>query len=153
MGRCQNINIHRNLEEVDSTLHGWLWAIVVEIVSEVKVTQLCLTLWDPNDHTVRGILQARILESVAFPFSRGFSQPRDQTEVSRIAGGFFISWTTKSSNFIVQYFLDYSWHFAYPHTLKNHLKFLTKIMLGVWLGLCWIYRSKNWLLHNIESFN
>ena len=40
--------------------------------------------------SVHGILQARILEWVAVPFSRGSSQPRDQTQVSRIAGGFFI---------------------------------------------------------------
>ena len=38
--------------------------------------------------TVYGILQARILEWVAVPFSRGSSQPRDQTQVSHIAGGF-----------------------------------------------------------------
>ena len=38
------------------------------------------------DYTVHGILQARILEWVAFPFSRGSSQPRDQTQVSNIAG-------------------------------------------------------------------
>ena len=37
----------------------------------VKVTQSCLTLCDPTDYTVHGILQARILEWVAFPFSRG----------------------------------------------------------------------------------
>ena len=41
--------------------------------------------------TVHGILQARILESIAFPFSRGSSQPRDQTQVSRIAARFFTS--------------------------------------------------------------
>ena len=40
------------------------------------------------DHTVHGILQARILEWVAFPFSRGSSWPRDQTSVSCFAGGF-----------------------------------------------------------------
>ena len=57
----------------------------------VKVAQLCLTLCNPRDYTVHGILQARILESVAFPFSRGSSQPRDQTQDSRIAGGFFTS--------------------------------------------------------------
>ena len=45
---------------------------------KVKVTQLCLTLCDPMDYTVHGILQARILEWVAFLFSRGSSQPRDQ---------------------------------------------------------------------------
>ena len=42
-----------------------------------KVTQSCLTLCDPMDYTVHGVLQARILEWVAVPFSRGYSQPRD----------------------------------------------------------------------------
>ena len=56
---------------------------------KVKVTQSCPTLFDPMDYTVYGILQARILEWVAIPFSRGSSQPRDQTQVSHIAGGFF----------------------------------------------------------------
>ena len=44
---------------------------------KVKVTQSCLTLCDPIDYTVHGILQARKLEWVAFPFSRVSSQPRD----------------------------------------------------------------------------
>ena len=54
----------------------------------VKVTQSCQILFDLMDYTVHGILQARILEWVAFPFSRGSSQPRDGTQVSRTAGGF-----------------------------------------------------------------
>ena len=58
---------------------------------KVKVAQSCLTLCNPMDYTVHGILQARIPEWVAFPFSRGSSQPRDQTQVSRIAGRFFTS--------------------------------------------------------------
>ena len=45
------------------------------------------SLW-PHGLLVHGILQARILEWVAFPFSRGSSQPRDWTQVSRTAGGF-----------------------------------------------------------------
>ena len=49
------------------------------------------------EYTVHGILQARILEWVAFPFSRGSSQLRDQTQVSRIAGRFFMSWATKEA--------------------------------------------------------
>ena len=49
------------------------------------------TLCDPMDYTVHGILQARILEWVAFLFSRGSSQSRDQTQVSHIEGGFFTS--------------------------------------------------------------
>ena len=55
-------------------------------------TQSCPTLCDPMDYTVHGILQTRILEWVAFPFSRGSSQPRDWTQVSSIAGIFFTSW-------------------------------------------------------------
>ena len=61
----------------------------------VKVGQSCSTLCDPTEYTVHEILQASVLEWVAFPFSRGSSQPRDQTQVSRIAGGFFTSWATK----------------------------------------------------------
>ena len=44
-------------------------------MEKVKVTQLCLTLCDPMDCIGHGILQAGILEWVAFPFSRGSSQP------------------------------------------------------------------------------
>ena len=51
----------------------------------------------PPDYTVRGLLQARILEWVAFPFSRGSSQPMDRTQVSHIAGGFFTSWATREA--------------------------------------------------------
>ena len=65
--------------------------------SEVKVTQSCPTLCDPMDYPVNGILQVRILEWVAFPFSKGCSQPRDQTQVSHIAGGFFTSWATREA--------------------------------------------------------
>ena len=64
---------------------------------KVKVTQSCPTLCDPMDCTVHGILQARILEWVAFPFSRGPSQPRDQTQVSHIAGRFSTSWVTREA--------------------------------------------------------
>ena len=66
---------------------------------KVLVTQLCPILFDPLDCSppgsfVYGILQARILQWVAYPFSRGSSQPRDQTWVSCIAGRFFTIWAT-----------------------------------------------------------
>ena len=51
----------------------------------MKVSQSCPG--NPKDYTVHGILQARILESVAYLFSRGSSQPRDGTQVLHIAGG------------------------------------------------------------------
>ena len=59
-----------------------------------KSLQSCLILCNPMDRSPPGssvhrILQARILEWVAMPPSRGSSQPRDQTHISCIAGGFF----------------------------------------------------------------
>ena len=57
------------------TVYRWVyWVDIKEM--KVKVSQSCPTLCDPMDYTVHGILQARILERVAFPFSRGSSQPR-----------------------------------------------------------------------------
>ena len=62
------------------------------------IDRLCLTLCDAMDYTIHGILQARILEWVAFPFSRGSSQHRDQTQASRIAGRFFTCWATREAH-------------------------------------------------------
>ena len=67
--------------------------------SESEVAQLCPTLSDPMDYSlpgssVHGIFQARVLEWAAISFSRGSSQPRDQTWVSFIAGRHFTIWAT-----------------------------------------------------------
>ena len=69
---------------------------------EREVGQSCPTLCDPMDCSLpgsssHGILQARILEWVAIPFSRGSSQPRDQTQVSCIAGRCFTLWATREA--------------------------------------------------------
>ena len=66
----------------------------MKLKATVLGTQSCLTLSDPMDcspvgSSVHEILQGRILEWVAIPFSRGSSQPRDQTWISCIAGRFF----------------------------------------------------------------
>ena len=61
---------------------------VTGLVVKVKVTQLYLTLSDPMGYTVCGILQARILEWVAFLFCRGSSQPRDRTQVSALQANY-----------------------------------------------------------------
>ena len=73
---------------------------------QMTLAQSCLTLCDPMDSTVHGILQARVLEWVGVPFSRGSSQPRDWIQVSRIAGGFFTSRDTREAR-------EY-WWVAYP---------------------------------------
>ena len=66
------------------------------------VAQSCLTLCDPKECnplgcSIYGILQAIILECVTIPFSRGSSQSRDQTQVSCIAGRYFIVWATREA--------------------------------------------------------
>ena len=66
-------------------------------VPEVKVTQSCPTLCEPMDYTVQAILQARILEWGAYPFPSGSSQPRNQTGVSCMVGGFFTNCATKEA--------------------------------------------------------
>ena len=87
--------------------------------SEVKVTPSCPTLCDPMDSTAHGILQARILEWVAFPFSRGASQPRYWTQVSCIAGGCFTSWATREA-LLCQSFLCKSLWPEFSPTLSSY---------------------------------
>ena len=86
------INLLDNLLQL---LEGWP-------VLKVLVTQLCLTLCDPKDYSlpgssVHGILQTRILEWTAIPFSRGHSQLRNWTRVSCIADIFFTVWATRNN--------------------------------------------------------
>ena len=63
------------------------------------------SVFDPRDYTVHGILQATILEWVAFPFSRGSSQPRERTQVSCIVGRFFTNWATRTWQYL-KYFCE-----------------------------------------------
>ena len=76
--------------------------IYMKVKVKVFVIQSCPTLCDPTDcslpdSSVHGFLQARILEWVAIPFSRGSSWPRNQTQVSWIAGRFFTIWVTREA--------------------------------------------------------
>ena len=66
------------------------------------VTQLCLTVYNSMDcsrpgYSIHRILQARILDWVTIPFSRGSSLPRDQTQVSCIVSRFFTIWATREA--------------------------------------------------------
>ena len=63
-----------------------------------KAAQTCPTLCNPMDYTVHEILQARILEQVAYPFSSGSSRPKNWTRVSCIAGGFFTNRATREAH-------------------------------------------------------
>ena len=67
-------------------LEKWKWKLLSHV-----------WLFETNGCTVHGILQARILEWVAFPFSRGSTQLRDWTQFSHTAGEFFTSWATREA--------------------------------------------------------
>ena len=92
---------------IQSLILSWPFLISLGLQwHSVKVAQSFLTLCDPMDcslpgSSVLGILQAEILEWVAIPFSRASSQPRDRTEVSHIAGGFFTVWATRKAQTIL----------------------------------------------------
>ena len=78
------------------------WERRFRVCHESEVAQSCPILCDPMDcslpsSSVHGILQAIILEWVAISFSRGSSQPRDGTQVCRIAGRHFNLWATREA--------------------------------------------------------
>ena len=92
----------------------------------------------PPGSSVHGIFQAGILEWVAMPFSRGSSQPRDQTQVSRVAGGCFIIQIFILSLLI--YRIDFHWE-------KIFLGCSTKGILGwsvFWFWHLWIVLFLFW---------
>ena len=105
--------------------------------SESEVAQSCPTLCDPMDcslsgSSVHGIFQARVLEWVAVSFSTGSSQPRDRTQVSRIAGRHFTVWATMEVLFPQKiYWVTSSWkelceEQRWTNYRKQTIKILTK---------------------------
>jgi len=115
---------HFSLNNINNTPWKWTFPMCLgSSESEVKVARSCLTLCDPMDYTVHGILQARIPEWVAFPIFRGSSRPRDWTQVSHIAGGFFTSWATRevclgSKSLIMLIKMNTLW----PSTFKKKIR-------------------------------
>ena len=94
-------------------------------IKEAQVAHSCLTLCDPMD-CVHGILQSRILERVAFPFSRGSSQSRDWTQLSCTAGGFLTSWATRDDP-------NHYWNGAsssFPHLSESGVQFRADLQPG-----------------------
>ena len=95
---------------------------------KVKFVQSCPTLCNPMDYTDHGVLQARILERVAFSFSRGSSQPRDRTQVSNIVNGVFTVWAIREAQ--------------YP---KKHCGIVVVFCTCPWLGTyCSLSGSYQW---------
>ena len=103
----------------------------------VLVTQSCLTLCDPTDcsppgFSVHGILQVRILEWIAIPFSRGTSPPRDWTLVSCLTGRFFTIWAILCP--------------TYDKSLKD-----LNVMLKVYHIQCWYMGSMLCYAKSLQS--
>ena len=121
ISRKKRVNMHQ-------TLGGVCLCVCVCVCVCVLVAQLCLQTHGTSlpGSSVHGILQARILDWVAIPFSRGSSQPRDQTQVSCIAGRFLSicatreAWYTCSINIRWLSLRVTLWHFTSAH--RSHLK-------------------------------
>ena len=123
---------------------------------KVKVEQSCLTLCDPRDYTVHGILQAAILEWVAILFSRGSSQPRDRARVSCIAGRFFTSWAKREAHHLFKKYNKFSSlgvgnllslnciSIPLPHRILCQEKILLWLKIFHWLPIILLcYRNTN----------
>ena len=87
--------------------------MLIVMACSMLVTQSCLTLCNPidcslPDYGVHGILQARVLEWAAIPFFRGSSKPRNQTQISHIAGRYFYQ-LNHQGNLIGIELLNSSW--------------------------------------------
>ena len=110
----------QQLEQNMKQQTGWNWersltrlfiaTLLIWLTRSVSCAVLnrssCPTLCELMDcslpgSSIHGILQARILEWVAMPSSRGYSQNRNQTQVSHIAGGFFTSWATREACHVI----------------------------------------------------
>ena len=98
---CLLFNFHGSIVwlNIHTCTHSWLTKFCYLKVKLLSHVQLC----DPMDcslpgFSIHGIFQARVLEWVAISFSRGSSWPRDQTQVSCIAGRRFTLWATREAH-------------------------------------------------------
>ena len=112
------------------------------------VAQSCLTLFDPMDcsllgSSVHGILQARILEWVAIPFSRGSSRSRYRTQVSCIAGRFFTIWATREAHVGTP---PNSLNCVLNRALQSHLvqAFISKKLIQPKPRSLWVNHHEEW---------
>ena len=109
---------------------------------ESKVVHSCPVLCDPLDgsppgSSVHWIFQARIMKWVAIPFSRGFSRPRYQIQVSCITGGFFTIWATGGAQIITERpILKYVWK-TMAYNKKESCAFKTGLLRIFKKVLCW----------------
>ena len=105
--------------------------------------------------SIHGILQARVLEWVAISFSRGSSQPGDQTQVSRIAGRRFTIWATREAHTLCVFY-----HNKTKMKLKQANKNLSSqshisVMLDVWtiFSFCHLSPQCQWQNKATETYS
>ena len=124
-------------------LAHWLMSVRSQVTSNSEVAQSCPTLCDPMDcslsgSSVHGIFQARVLEWVAISFSMGSSRPRDQIQVSHIAGRHFTVWATRE--------VQYPIHIKYNEFLLSLLSVPFLIFLRISCGILYFHWWKLLLL-------
>ena len=83
----------------DLVMHWEDWPVAVHSAAKcwTQLSNWTVLDFSLTSSSVCGNSPARILKWVAMPLSRGFSQPKDQTQISRIVGGFFTSWATREA--------------------------------------------------------
>ena len=100
--------------------------------------------------SVHGILQARRLEWVVMFFSSGSPLPRDRTQVSHIAGGFFTSWAPSSASLRNLEFTSISGCSVTPW-LSGWASLVSASLL-LWFSLCFICYCMNWIIIPVSIF-
>jgi len=119
--------------EIQICMYTWKWKCY--LISHVWLSVTTWTVRSPPGSSVHGILQARILEWGAISFSRRSSRPRDQTQVSCIAGRFCTTWATKDTH---------THTYIYTFIYNSRLSFITGYHNIVNI-VPWLY-NRSWLL-------
>ena len=115
---------------------------------------LCPMDCSPWGSSIHGILQAKILEWVAISFSRGSTWPRDWTQVSCFAGGFFTVWATTETLEAGYGYVNEYWHYENIYK-KTYVKFITLVALGTCMqgsGIELRFQEKLNFIINVSNF-
>ena len=137
----------RDWTHVSYSLYWQADSLPAEPLGEAMWKSLsCLTLCNPMDYTGHGILQARILEWVAYPFASKSSWSRNWTRVFCIAGRFFTNWATKFVKLYKIYinFVFCQLQYAIAMSLKYQQWLFSCFLLKLALrGICFRNKKKN----------
>ena len=141
-GRPQSTGSHRVGHDWATNIHSCIYMCVCIVTQMSNCPTLCNPVnYSPPGSSVHGIHQARILKWEVMPFSRGSSQPRDQTLVSCIAGRFSIIWTTKDAlhrsvfqqkKFCLRYKCGYVTHLLKTHKEFHSIQNVLKTRILMW---------------------